>query len=110
MKLALGLVGMMLGTAMLTGCGPGLGHHGKWANAPSDQVGQTELTSASLASPAARESGVGAARSFLDTGDPWSKAQLDTSDPWMTSDAPAQAEEATQTWGAAPKPEDKYGF
>ena len=92
MKLCLGPLAVVLGTVLLTGCGPGLGHHGQYAKAP-DAVSTTSLTSADLPTsrmPIARE---------FDT---------EWEDPWAdeTSDAAAKL----KTWGAPPKPEDRYGF
>ena len=56
MKLGkVGLLGIVLGALASVGCGPGLGHHGKWAKAPGvdlDRAGTTTLTAAPVA-PAA---------------------------------------------------------
>lgn len=88
MKLhAVGLVGVMLGAAMSVGCGSGLGHHGKWAQAPEGQVGSATLSSESIPLPASR----------------MPLAQWEDDDDGAT-------DPALQTWGAAPKPEDRYGF
>lgn len=92
MKLhVVGLLGIVLGGLASVGCGPGLGHHGKWAkaNVPEDAVGTTMLFSDTIPLPASRMS-LSAAKA----------AELD-------ADAP---DPALQTWGAPPKPEDKYGF
>jgi hypothetical protein len=74
---------------LLTGCGQGLGHHGKFAKAP-DAVGMTTLTSEEL--PASR---MPVAREWED---PWADEDRDSNDPKL------------QTWGTPPSPEDKYGF
>jgi hypothetical protein len=95
MKLCLGALAV-LGTVLLTaatGCGPGLGHHGQFAKAP-DAVSMTSLTSEEMALPTSR---MPVAREFDNTG--WE-------DPW----ADEQSDSKLQTWGAAPNPEDKYGF
>ena len=90
MKLCLGALAVCMGTALLTGCGPGLGHHGQFAKAP-DAVSTTTLTSEELPTsrmPVARE---------------WE-------DPWADEQADQNPHPNLQTWGQAPKPEDRYGF
>ena len=90
MKLCLGALGIAMGMAVLTGCGPGMGHHGKFAKAP-DAVGTASLTSDEIQLPGSR---MPVAREWED---PWADEAPET-DPKM------------QTWGAPPKPEDRYGF
>jgi hypothetical protein len=90
MKLCLGALGIVMGTALITGCGPGLGHHGKYAKAP-DAVGTTSITSEEIQLPGSR----------MPVAREWE-------DPWADDDK--DADPGLQTWGAAPKPEDRYGF
>jgi hypothetical protein len=90
MKLCLGALAVVMGTVLLTGCGPGLGHHGKYAKAP-DAVSTTSLTSDDLQLPSSR----------MPVAREWE-------DPW--ADETSESDPKMQTWGAAPKPEDKYGF
>ena len=92
MKLCLGALAICMGTALLTGCGPGLAHHGQFAKAP-DAVSTTTLTSEEL--PTSRMS---VAREF----------DGEWEDPW--ADDRASADPKFQTWGQGPKPEDRYGF
>jgi hypothetical protein len=93
MKLCLGTLAVVMGTVLLTGCGPGLGHHGKFANAP-DAVSTTTLTSAEMQLPTSR---MPIAREF----------DTEFEDPWA-DESPSDAK--LQTWGGPPKPEDRYGF
>lgn len=98
MKLhVVGLFGVVLAGAMTSiGCGPGLGHHGHWAKAPTtDAVGTTTLSSDSIPLPASRMS--------LSSASPTSLKPL----AWEDDD---DADPSLQTWGTPPKPEDKYGF
>jgi hypothetical protein len=86
MKLRSMVGGVLLGImCFATGCGPGLGHHGRWAT----NVSATTLTSAPVRSVT------------LDESDPWTTAALlplDTGDPW----APEQpATPVLVTWGGA---------
>jgi len=98
MKLCLGLVALCLGTSLLMGCGPGLGHHGAYAKAP---VGTTELTSADdFQLPSDRGS-------LSQAGSHMQPAPLFL-DPW--EEAPEAADPKLQTWGEPQKPEDRYGF
>lgn len=90
MKLCLGLVAVCMGTVLLTGCGEGMGHHGKWAKAP---VSTTSLTSDEIQLPGTR----------MPVAREWE-------DPWADEDRESTSDPKLQTWGAAPKPEDKYGF
>lgn len=89
MKLCLGALGIAIGLSCMTGCGPGLGHHGKFAKAP-DAVGVASLTSEEMQLPASR----------MPVAREWE-------DPWADE---AEADPKLQTWGSAPKPEDRYGF
>jgi hypothetical protein len=91
MKLCLGALGMVMGMVLVTGtgCGPGLTHHGKFAQAP---IGTTTLTSEDIQLPTSR---MPVAREWED---PWADEDKTPSDPKL------------QTWGAPPNPEDKYGF
>lgn len=90
MKLCLGALGIVMGTALITGCGPGMGHHGKFAQAP-DAVGSASLTSEQMPLPGTR---MPVAREF--------------EDPWADEDRDVDVK--LQTWGTPPKPEDRYGF
>lgn len=90
MKLCLGGLAVVMGTVLLTGCGPGLGHHGKFAKAP-DAVSTTSLTSDEMILPTSR----------MPVAREWE-------DPW--ADEGPEADPKLQTWGSAPKPEDRYGF
>jgi hypothetical protein len=94
MKLhAVGLIGVVLAGVTSIGCGPGLGHHGRWAQAPTtDAVGTTTLSSDAIPLPASRMS---------------LSAVKAEANPW---DDDAEADPSFQTWGAPPSPEDKYGF
>lgn len=93
MKLCLGGLAVVMGTFLLTGCGPGLGHHGQFAKAP-EQVSITELTSEQIELPSSR----------MPVAREWE-------DPWADDDqADANPHPKLQTWGQAPKPEDRYGF
>jgi hypothetical protein len=81
----LGLVGVMLG-----GCGPGLSHHGKWAQAPSDaasteKVATTTITSAPL--PA------------------WVPSSRLPAAEWEEAEA---APIVAKTWGAPPEADPNY--
>lgn len=97
MKLALGLVGVLLGTSTLIGCGPGLGHHGAYAKAP---IGTAELTSADDFQLPNERGSLSQAGSHLRPAPLF----LDASEDDDARDA------KLQTWGAPPKPEDRYGF
>lgn len=90
MKLCLGALAVLAGTALVTGCGPGMGHHGKYAQAP-DAVSTTSLTSEAIQLPGSR----------MPVSREWE-------DPW--ADESPDADPKLQTWGEGPKPEDKYGF
>ena len=80
---------LLLGAALLAfaaGCGPGLGHHGKWAHAP-ESVSTTQVTGGVFVRPAPI---IPAVR--------WDDDELE----------PPQ-----QTWGKAPEEDPtigKYGF
>lgn len=98
MKLCLGPLAVVVGTVLLTGCGPGLGHHGKFAQGASDAVSTTSLTGADLPNermPVGKNSGL---------------KPLDWEDPWADERSDGDSDAKLQTWGAGPKPEDKYGF
>lgn len=88
-----GLVGVVLGALATVGCGPGLGHHGKWAKAPSadlDQAGTTTVTAA----PMAPVSKLAPAR-------------------WEEDEASAAPARAPQTWGKQKdfsQYSEEYGF
>lgn len=98
MKLCLGPLAVVIGTVLLTGCGaPGLGHHGAYAKAP-DAVSTTSLTSESMELPSSR----------MPVGKESGMKPLDWEDPW--ADERSDSDAKMQTWGAAPKPEDRYGF
>lgn len=96
MKLhVVGLLGVVLAGVTSIGCGPGLGHHGKWAKAPSsDAVGTTTLSSDSIPLPGSRMSLSSTSTSLKPL-------------PWEDDE---DVDPALQTWGTPPKPEDKYGF
>jgi hypothetical protein len=87
MKLAALLFGVVV-LAFAAGCGPGLGHHGKWAQAPTDSVSTTHVTGGAFVRPAPI---IPAVR--------WDDDELDP---------------PKQTWGTPPEQDPaaagKYGF
>ncbi len=86
MKLGALLLGAVV-LAFAAGCGPGLGHHGKWAQAPTEAVSTTQVTSGTLVRPSPI---IPAVR--------WDDEEL---------------EPPTQTWGTPPEQDPnvgKYGF
>jgi hypothetical protein len=94
MKIALGVLGVVLGCTMLVGCGEGLGHHGQYAKTP-ENAGTTELTSASVQAPAAKNAAPARSDVAYESGPSASGERhphlLDRNDPYAAGASPVDA-------------------
>jgi hypothetical protein len=95
MKIALGVAGVVLGCTMLVGCGEGLGHHGQYAKTPSN-AGTTEVTSATVEAPAAKNARPAQSDVAYDESAPSASGErhphlLDRNDPYAAGNSPVDA-------------------